>query len=181
MRFLERTGKVHKITIIAFIVMVILLVHMVQIVSAVPEIDEDPLVLKSYVDAENFKLNEEIKRLNDIINELNVKADNLVVKSEGLAAKLEELSASREFEAIEVKAGSKIILGASAEIVLRSGKASAVAGTYGGLADLAAGLDLQTGDSVSPNHLLLIARDDGRGIVAETDIWVLIKGKYTIE
>ncbi|HHW30937.1 MAG TPA: hypothetical protein GXX20_04575 [Clostridiaceae bacterium] len=180
MKFIRNTDYIHKIIVLALFISTLLLIHMVQVVSAIPG-EEDPLVLKSYLDQENAKLNEEIKRLNDIINELNVKADNLVKKNESLSAKLEELSSARQFEAIEVKAGSKVMLGASTEIVLRSGKATAIAGTYGGLADLAAGVDLQTGDNVTPNHLLLIARDDGRGIVAETDIWVLIKGKYTIE
>lgn len=180
MKFLRNTEKIHRFIVLALLITTLLLIHMVQVVSAVPG-NEDPFVLKSYLDQETAKLNEEIRKLNDVIIELNVKADSLVKKNEALSAKLEEISAANRFEAVEVKAGSKVMLGASAEIVLRSGRAKAIAGTYGGLADVAAGVDLQTGDSITPNHLLLIARDDGRGIIAETDIWVLIKGKYTID
>jgi predicted RNase H-like nuclease (RuvC/YqgF family) len=181
MKLIKDTKIVHKILALTFIVSVLLLAHMVQAENAIPGTEEDPAVAKSYVDAEISKINEHINALNDKINELNAKADSLVLKSEELTSKIEEMTAGEKFEPIEVMAGQKIMLGASAEIVLRSGKATAIAGTYGGLANVAAGVDLQTGDNITPNNLLLISRDDGRGIKAETDIWVIVKGRYTIE
>lgn len=175
MKLIKKTSKIYKIIILVVIISTLLLIHMVQAANAVPGSEEDPVISKSFLDAE-------VAKLNDKINELNAKADNLVIRSDGLAARIEEgLSSGDIFEPIEIEAGKKIIAGGGTEIVLRSGKATAIAGTYGGVANLSAGVDLQTGADVTQNHLLLISRDDGRGLKAETGIWVLIKGKYTIE
>jgi uncharacterized protein YlxW (UPF0749 family) len=76
MKLIKNTKRVHKILVLAFIVSVLLLVHMVQAANAIPGTDEDPVVSKSYVDAEIAKINEQINALNDKISELNAKADS---------------------------------------------------------------------------------------------------------
>ena len=48
------------------------------------------------------------------------------------------------------------------------------------IADLTGGADLMTGASVELNHLLLVPRNDGRGITAVTDIWVMVRGEYNV-
>jgi len=42
-------------------------------------------------------------------------------------------------------------------------------------------MDLMTGSQVVTNHLLLVPRNDGRGITAVTDIWVMVRGTYTVQ
>jgi hypothetical protein len=93
-------------------------------------------------------------------------------------------SSSEKYEVIEVKKGKSIICGDSTEIILRSGKATAIGSEAGGLADLTADNngDLKQGRSVPENHLILIPRDDGRGIkITSLSAWVMIKGKYEIK
>lgn len=85
------------------------------------------------------------------------------------------------FEAVFVEKGKKLIGGAGTEIILRSGGALAIDNGVDGLSDLTGGKDLKGGFAVEKNHLLLVPRDDGRGISAETDIWILVKGSYTIK
>jgi hypothetical protein len=84
------------------------------------------------------------------------------------------------FLPVEVTAGGKLIGGAGAEIIVRSGEATIVSNENNGVSDLTAGLDLMTGAYAPPNHLLLVPRDDGRGVAATTDLWVMVRGAYAI-
>ena len=81
---------------------------------------------------------------------------------------------------VQLTAGQKMIGGAGTEIILRSGIATAIGNSENGIADLTGGADLMTGASVELNHLLLVPRNDGRGITAVTDIWVMVRGEYSV-
>jgi len=130
-----------------------------------PGTDSDPLitltyfesrydVLKAYVD-ENF------------VN----KADEVQV----------EAPAYKFIVVGPVSAGTKIILGDSAEFILRAGRATAIGNGINGLSDLTTGIDVGTGEEVQLNHHLLSPRDDGRGVTAITDgVYVMVKGVYSI-
>ncbi|MDO4551966.1 MAG: hypothetical protein Q4C22_00360 [Bacillota bacterium] len=85
------------------------------------------------------------------------------------------------FTAINVPAGSSLIGAGGTELVLRSGQATAIDNGADGVSDLTGARDLKGGDTVEANHLLLVPRDDGRGIRAVTEIWVMVKGGYTIQ
>jgi len=88
--------------------------------------------------------------------------------------------APESFIPIEVSAGQRIISGAGTEIVLRTGKANAIRGELGALVDLISGKDLDAGEDVPVNHLILSPRDDNRGMRIAEDAWVLIRGPYEI-
>ncbi len=88
---------------------------------------------------------------------------------------------SNEYTVVEVEAGQLVLGGEGTEIILRSGEASAIDNGANGVSDLTAGQDLITGQNVSLNHLLLVPRDDGRGIYALTDIFVMIRGPYSLQ
>ncbi|NLM59144.1 MAG: hypothetical protein GX194_08535, partial [Clostridium sp.] len=88
-----------------------------------------------------------------------------------------------KFVPLELNKGQVLIAGESAEIILRGGKALAIGGEGGGLSDITSGsgADVNTDQEVPLNHLLLISRNDGRGIkVVSEKAWVLVKGPYTI-
>ncbi|QHI71269.1 hypothetical protein [Aminipila terrae] len=85
------------------------------------------------------------------------------------------------YSPISLTAGQKLIGGEGAEIILRSGEATAIDNGANGVSDLTVGTDLMTGSQVATNHLLLVPRNDGRGITALTDIWVMVRGTYTIK
>ena len=84
------------------------------------------------------------------------------------------------FTAVEIAASRRIIFGAGAEMVLRTGKASAIRGELGALVDLITGSDLDAGENVPINHLILSPRDDNRGVRISEDSWILIKGLYEL-
>jgi len=91
------------------------------------------------------------------------------------------VDAKTTFSPIELKAGQRLIGKEGTEIILRSGEAAAIDNGENGVADLTSGVDLLSGHVVGQNHLLLVPRDDGRGIAALTDIWVLVRGDYTVQ
>jgi hypothetical protein len=82
---------------------------------------------------------------------------------------------------VEIRAGQKVIGGEGAEIILRSGEATAIGNADNGVSDLTGGRDLMNGVTVQTNHLLLIPRNDGRGLTALTDGWIMVRGPYTLE
>ncbi|MDM8533797.1 hypothetical protein QUF55_03735 [Clostridiaceae bacterium HSG29] len=90
-------------------------------------------------------------------------------------------SSNGKFEVLNIKAGNKVIFTSeSTEFILRAGEASAIVSVNGGLANLTTGIDLKKDENVQLNSLILIPRDDGRGVLANTDIWIMIKGQYEI-
>jgi hypothetical protein len=138
---------------IAVLIMILVLVVATAAVFAEtydPGSAEDPVVTKSYVDAQIAAL-----------------------KSSGGTATV--------FEPINVKAGQKLIGGAGTELILRSGDAYAIDNGVDGLSDVTSAKDLKGGVTITANHLLLVPRADGRGIRAGSDLWVMVKGSYTIQ
>ena len=90
------------------------------------------------------------------------------------------VDAKATYTPIQLTMGQKLIGDEGTEIILRSGIATAIDNGANGVSDITAGVDLMTGYDVGLNHLLLIPRNDGRGITAVTDIWVMVRGNYTI-
>jgi len=105
----------------------------------------DPIVTLSYVESR-------IETLNNSINERL-----LVLESQPVAS-----GGSLAYEVLQVQAGQTIHLEANTHFILRSGEATGIAGQGGGLSDLTVGIDVQTGEYVQLNHLLLIPKTDGR-------------------
>lgn len=86
------------------------------------------------------------------------------------------------YQVIKLTQGQRLILDESAELILRSGEATAIANVFGnGLTDVTAGVDVGQDETVEWNHLLIAPRPDGRGIViTSTDAYVMVKGQYEI-
>lgn len=101
-------------------------------------------------------------------------------------AKLEEIYSEYEednevaFVPVQLLAGQILLGGEGAEIVPRSGTCTAYSENSMGLIDVTTGEELYMGAPLTANHLLLVARSDGRGVYAETEAWFIVKGNYTI-
>ena len=89
-------------------------------------------------------------------------------------------SASTGFVVVEVAAGEQLLGGDGTELILRGGKATVIDNGVDGVSDLTAGKDLKGGAAVAFNHLLLVPREDGRGIACQALSWVMVKGTYTL-
>ena len=139
---------------------------MFTVVLAEPGTDGDPLISLSYI---------EDVLMPKIEQYIDSKLSG--VSSGGTEAGAE----TNTFTVVEAKEGDEIICSAGAELILRMGKAEIIATEKGGLADTTAGYDLANGTEMPANHLLIVPVDDGRGIKAQTDIIVMIKGGYSIK
>ena len=143
--------------------------------DAVPGTAADPVVSKSYMDAQIDILTTQISALQARVDKLEEGGGST---TPGTPAQPAE---APKFEVVKVDAGKSVIGAASTEIILRSGTATAIAGASGGVSDLTEGVDLSTGTAVTKNHLLVIPVDDGRGIHCTSTCYVMIKGDYTLK
>lgn len=151
----------------------------------------DPLVSKSYVD----------RRVNEILSMIQGKTTpsnpdsetnkpSLPMSKDELLEQVDLLIQFRikeagikapTYEVIEVKKGQTIIGEQGTEMILRSGRAKAIASESGGLQNITAGTDIKQQETIPQYHLLLIPRSDGRGFEMDADGWIMIRGDYRIQ
>ncbi len=84
-------------------------------------------------------------------------------------------------QVVELPAGHSIIGQAGTQFILRVGSAYCLADpsiTKGGLSDVTSGIDVKHQEAVQTNHLLIVPRSDGRGLLAQTDIVLMVWGLY---
>lgn len=138
----------------------------------------DPLVTKSYVDSQIAaisgggslsKLENTVKAQEEMINVLTQEMNAL--KKQG----------SSSYTVVTVPAGSSITGMQGTEIIVRSGSGIVLASDGGGLQDMTEGTDLLGGNEVPKYHLVIIPREDGRGIYATKDLIVMVRGGYNIQ
>ncbi len=130
-----------------------------------PGSDQDPLVSKSYVDDIIAKNTAEVTQLKQQLAELKNQ---------------QQSGGSAGFVVLTVEAGQTLLPGSGTELILRSGKATGVEGSNGKLADVTSAKDLAKGTAAVINHLLISSRDDGRGLKASAQCYLLIRGAYKI-
>jgi len=146
-----------------------------------PGSEQDPIITKSYVDEkvenlskENSELKALIQQQNQILEQLSKYIEDL--KKQGGSGS----GGSNAFEVVTVENGQVLLTVSGTEIVLRSGRAKAIKGEFGGLSDVTSAKDLTDGVDISLNHLLISARDDGRGARAFSKCYFLIRGAFKI-
>lgn len=84
------------------------------------------------------------------------------------------------FTVVNLTAGQMLIGEAGCEVILRMGSATVISTEKGGLCDVTIGGDWPNGSPVPANHNLIVPVSDGRGVKADTDIIVMVKGTYTL-
>lgn len=137
-----------------------------------PGSSADPLVSKSYVDQLVARFAEK--------SYVDQKAAGFADKAY-VDAKVAEIAAASVFQVVNVPKGATILGQSGTEMVLRGGKATAVVSQKGGVLDATGGADLWQDQAVPPNHLLIIPVSDGRGVRAQTDLILIVKGPFTIK
>ncbi len=160
-----------------------------------PGSELDPLVTKSYVDQQIAALTAggtvvsggttadgtAVAQLQTDVGELTHFIIDALLSVEELDGRMKAIEAG--FEVVEVHGAKTLLLHGGAEVIVRSGKAVAVQGTYGGLANATNGTDLRQGAAVTNQHLLISSRTDGRGLKFESTgtSYLLIRGGYTMQ
>jgi len=148
----------------------ILLLAFSTVIFAAPGDTSDPIVVLSYLNEQIEALISKYK-LEDI-DEMQKQIDNL--DSSGGS------SSSMALEIVEIRDGEKIIAGSGSELILRGGEAVIIGSEMGGISDVTLGKDFVSGMSVVPNHLMIVPRDDGRGVYAEKYAIFMVRGTYEV-
>ena len=118
-----------------------------------------------------------------VYNKIDTMIAALSDRIDGLQSQLDNGSQtsvqSIEYTVVRLTHGQSVT--GNCEIILRSGTAAALCPGANGISDLTAGADLAGDTEISLNHLLLIPRDDGRGItVTSAEAYIMVRGTYTV-
>lgn len=138
----------------------------------------DPLVTKSYVDSQ-------IASVSDGGSTAKLES-KLAAQEEMISVLTQEINAlkqqsSSSYTLVTVPQGSSIVGAQGTEIIVRSGNGLVLASQGGGLQDMTEGTDLLAGSEVPKYHLVIVPREDGRGILATKDLIVMVRGGYNIQ
>lgn len=142
--------------------------------------EADPIVTKSYVDQQIAKVSStgSSSQLSNLEARLSAQED-LISKLSQELSNLQEAGSS-SFEIVKVPAGSSIYGKQGSEMIIRSGQGSIIASAAGGVQDVTDGVDLAGGMKAPNNNMLIVPREDGRGIMANKDMVVMVRGGYII-
>jgi len=85
-----------------------------------------------------------------------------------------------QWRVLELRADQIMTCRAGAEFITRRGQAVIVDSTGNGIPDVTGGEDIFANNNVPLNHMLIVPRDDGRGIKALSPVVVLYRGHVTV-
>lgn len=120
-----------------------------------PGTSNDPLVTKSYV-------------------------DNKIAQLTGQDSKEQENSLGT-YQVVTIEQGKAILGKQGTEIIVRGGEAVIIGSEAGGLQDMTDGVDIEEGTSAPRYHLLIVPKEDGRGLIATKPLIVMVRGGYSIQ
>jgi len=86
-----------------------------------------------------------------------------------------------QWNVVELKEGQVLKGQAGLELIVRRGQALVVDPVGNGIPDLTSGTDIRAGSAVPVNHLMLIPREDGRGIKATLPVVAMYRGGVLIQ
>ena len=150
-----------------------------SIYAADPGSKEDPLVTKSYVDSKIEGLREDKTSTTELEKKLNEQQQLIDL----LFNEISNIQGGEKstYELVTIGEGQTLVGEQGTEIILRAGKARVVGSANGGVQDVTDGVDLKHGQDAPKYHLTIIPRTEGRGLFAETEIIVMVRGGYTIQ
>ncbi len=94
----------------------------------------------------------------------------------------EPVTVPETYEVVELKYGDCLFAAGPIDIMLRAGKAVCIApDPTQGISDYTDGAEIYDGQNLTKNHMCLIPRGDGRGIMATAEsVFIMVKGDYTL-
>lgn len=81
-----------------------------------------------------------------------------------------------QWKVVELEEGQVLKGQAGLELIVRRGQALVVDPVGNGIPDLTSGTDISAGSTVPVNHLMLIPREDGRGIRTASPVVAMYRG-----
>jgi len=136
----------------------------VTVFAAEPGSSDDPVVSKSYVD-------EKIQQLLTALESGGTININSTPGTNDTKVK---------YVPVHVGVGQKLLGGEGTEIILRVGRSFAVVPGAESLIDVTDGKEMPDTSELKKNHIIIVPRNDGRGVRVVEDAWFLVKGEYTV-
>lgn len=86
------------------------------------------------------------------------------------------------YEVIQMKYGDCLFAAGPIDILLRAGAAICIApDATQGISDYTEGTEIYNGENLTKNHMCLIPRGDGRGIMATAEsVYIMVRGEYSL-
>ena len=142
--------------------------------------DADLLFLDTYLtDIFKTELMEEIdERLESMEARLNaLNNDNSMYEEPEV-----QQPVSAVYEVVELGLGDALYAVSACDIMLRAGQATCIApDPTQGISNYTVGAEIYNGEYLTKNHMCLIPRGDGRGVLAQSEsVFFMVKGDYTI-
>ncbi|MCL2406509.1 MAG: hypothetical protein FWC95_01130 [Defluviitaleaceae bacterium] len=164
-----------------------------QATGAVPGSSGDPIVTQSFVLEQLAALRSELVMLVSTnlgqggqqqfnltdTQRAQIVSDVVQIIQQQLQQQPPQPQMAQTWQPVQLFWGQRLIGGEGAEIIVRSGVANAIVPGANGLSDVTAGVDIMSGQ-IPVNHMIIIPRSDGRGIVAQGEVWVLVRGPHLI-
>ena len=149
------------------------------LVAAAPGSAADPLVTKSYVDAKDAGLMTAITSAGSSGFDVSgLSADEVLALKTLLGV---SAPASANYVPVLLQKDQLLLGGEGTEVILRTGSANAVCPGINGLVDMSDGTELFNAEAIPLNHNIIIPREDGRGIAAAGESWLMVRGGYTVK
>jgi len=91
-------------------------------------------------------------------------------------------AAGMTYEVIQMKYGDCLFAAGPIDILLRAGAAICIApDATQGISDYTEGTEIYNGENLTKNHMCLIPRGDGRGIMATAEsVYIMVRGEYSL-
>lgn len=164
----------------------------VTVLAASYDSSEDPIISLSYL-TEVFRPSVE-KDYEEKIAALEARIDQLTqggytppatepeTEPETESDPLPEPAAGITYEVIEMKYGDCLFAAGPVDIMLRAGSAICIAPDAAqGISDYTEGAEIYNGENLTKNHMCLIPRGDGRGIMATAQsVYIMVRGDYSL-
>lgn len=156
---------------------IVLLLTLTTVIFAAVGDSNDPIVVLSYL---NDRINGLIKDYGlEDIKAIKAKVDNMGTGDTSTGTE-PGTGTTSTLEVVEIKDGEKLIGGSGTELILRGGKAFIIGSELGGLANITVGKDFVSGMEAVPNNLMIVPRDDGRGVYTDTYAVFMVRGTYEV-
>ncbi len=177
--------KITAIAILSIVLAGCFTINNMLALSATPGTNADPVASKSYVDTKFEELANLIRSSGGTVS--TPVSSN--IKDEILADVMDQLEIfyadslgenGGRYVPVSADAGEIILGGEGTEIILRSGLATGYITGENGIVNATDGSEIQNNSLIKINNLLIVPRDDGRGVKAVTNSWFLIKCSYEI-
>ncbi|MBP3284673.1 MAG: hypothetical protein J6M02_04160 [Clostridia bacterium] len=168
---------------ILFLLIAVFSLLLVVAFAAEPGSEGDPLISLSYFENKIEQLKTEVTETltNAIEQTLASKLESMQTDLDKTIQDVKEQAKSTtsgSFELITLAENESLICQTGTEIIIRSGRCAAIATEAGGLSDTTDGKDIPNGEIIQKNHLIIVPKNDGRGIRCEITGAVMIKGSY---